>query len=373
MRKKIVVFLLDAFTGPWAGTERQLWYLIQSLDRRRFKPVLVVLRHSEYSRNELEWPCEFYVAGLFSLGSLNGAGGLTRLVLLLRKLKADIVHAFFHDSSLIGPVAARLAGACFVAGRRDMGIWYTPACLKLLRLERCLVDHVITNCNAVKELVAEKEGIARDRISVVNNGFELVANNDVNSSSLDVVIPEGAPVIGVVANLRPVKRHADVIRAFARITKELPSTHLVLAGEGELEEPLRELAISLDVSENTHFLGKVDDVAAVIRRFYVGVLCSESEGLSNALIECLGAGVPVVCTDTGGNPELVIDGKNGYLYPVGDEAILADRIVRLLKDRELAETMSMAAASSIQSMSVDKMVDSHMAIYEAMHQGAAAR
>ena len=126
-----------------------------------------------------------------------------------------------------------------------------------------------------------------------------------------------------MANLRPVKRHADLLKAFARITREVLSAHLILAGEGELEQPLRKLALSLRVAENTHFLGKVDDVAAVIRRFSVGVLCSESEGLSNALMEYLGTGIPVVCTDTGGNPELVTDGKNGYLYPVGDEEVLA--------------------------------------------------
>ncbi len=176
-----------------------------------------------------------------------------------------------------------------------------------------------------------------------------------------------------MANLRPVKRHADLIKAFARITREVPSAHLVLAGEGKLEQPLRNLAISLGVAENTHFLGKVDDVAAVIRRFSVAVLCSESEGLSNALMECLGAGIPAVCTDTGGNPELVTDGKNGYLYPVGDEKILADRIVRLLKDSQLSDTMGIAAACSMESMSMENMVSSHMTVYEALLQGGTVR
>ena len=69
-----IVFLIDSYTGPWAGTERQLWYLIEDLDRRRFEPVLVALRHSDYSRNAPAWPCQFNVIGVTSLASLNGAG-----------------------------------------------------------------------------------------------------------------------------------------------------------------------------------------------------------------------------------------------------------------------------------------------------------
>jgi len=90
-------------------------------------------------------------------------------------------------------------------------------------------------------------------------------------------------------------------------------------------------------------------------------------------MEYLGAGIPVVCTDTGGNPELVTDGENGYLYPVGDERILADRIVRLLKDRKLSETMGIAAACSMKSTSVKNMVASHEAIYETLLQGDTVR
>jgi len=361
-----IAFLIDSFVGPWAGTERQLWYLLQGLDRRRFEPVLIALRHSEYSRNIRHWPCEFTELGLLCLGCLKGARSMARLVLLLRKRRVEIVHAYFHDASLIGPLVARLAGARYIAGRRDMGIWYTPAGLKLLKLERRLVDRVIANSHAVKELVAHKEGIARERITVIKNGIEPVNNSNSMVQNLDDMIPEDAPVLGIVANLRSVKRHADLISAFARVMREMPGTHLVIAGDGELDQPLRKLAVTLDVDKNIHFLGKVDNVAAIIRRFTVGVLCSESEGLSNALMEYLGAGIPVVCTDTGGNPELVIDGKNGYLYPVGDTEVLADRILRLLKNKELSRSMGKAAACSIASMSVENMVDSHMLVYQSL-------
>ena len=363
-----IVFLIDSFTGPWAGTERQLWYLLQGIDRQRFEPHLFLLRHSEFSEYAKSWPCPVQVLGVGRLASFEGVKGFARLVKLLRSIDARILHAFFQDSSLLGPFAARLAGARFVAGRRDMGIWYTPTNLKFLRLAARLVDRVIANSKAVKELVAAEERISMSRISVIYNGLEEWSGTCQQEMSLDDRIPPGAPVIGIVANLRPVKRHVDLIRAFAKVRQAVPAAHLVIAGEGELEEQLRQVAVSqgVAVAAHTHFIGRVEDAASIIRCFSVGVLCSESEGLSNAIMEYLKEGKPVVCTDVGGNPELVTEGVNGFLYPVGNEKVLVDRLVCLLTDDKLLREMGRAAAQSIEPLTTSNMVRSHMAVYESM-------
>ena len=366
-----IVFIIDSFAGPWAGTERQLWYLLQGIDRRRFEPHLILLRHSEFSLNAREWPCPVEVLGLGRLASLDGVRGLVRLVRLLRSLDVAIVHAFFQDASLLGPVAARFAGARFVAGRRDMGIWYTRSNLRLLRMLSRLVDRVIANSNAVRELVAAREGISRSRISVVYNGLEEVNVDDSGPTTLENCIPAGVPVVGIVANLRPVKRHADLINAFARVRENVPSAHLVIVGDGELEESLRGLARSHGLEGCTHFLGRIESPASIVRRFTVAVLCSESEGLSNALMEYLSEGKPVVCTDVGGNPELVTDGQNGFLYSAGDHETLAERLVLLLNDIERLEKMGRAAARSVARLTANHMVDTHMDVYESMSQAAA--
>jgi glycosyltransferase involved in cell wall biosynthesis len=101
-----------------------------------------------------------------------------------------------------------------------------------------------------------------------------------------------------------------------------------------------------------------------IERFTVAVLCSESEGFSNSIIEYLQAGRPVVCTATGGNPEIVRDGHNGFLVPVGDAAALAERLVRLLSDDALARRLGAAGREIVSSYTQARMVTEQMACYD---------
>jgi len=172
------------------------------------------------------------------------------------------------------------------------------------------------------------------------------------------------PIIGIVANLRPVKRHADLLHAFARVRARMSRAHLIVVGSGELKHELWSLANALQIQPFVHFIGSSPDVVPIIKNCAVCVLCSDSEGLSNAIIEYLGCGRPVVCTDTGGNPELVQDGVNGFLVPVGDVSALANRIVCLLGDDRLSESMSAHAVTTFAGrFTVERMVAQHEQLY----------
>lgn len=364
--RRCIVFLIDSFVGPWAGTENQLWQLIRGLDTSEYEPYLLVLRHTEFSHGIQAPPCPIIEVRINKLVSLNGLTGLWRLINLLRRLDAKIVHAFFQDSSLIGPLAAKAAGARFVAGRRDMGIWYTRKNLRLLRMLAPLVDQVVANSQAVAELVCVKERMPYSRVTVIYNGIDLAKRDDTGSATVIEKLPQGAQIIGIVANLKPVKRHADIIRALANVRQAAPAAHLVVVGDGPLKTQLVDLAGSVGVSGQTHFLGRIDQPSGIIRQFTVGVICSESEGLSNALMEYLKEGKPVVCTDVGGNPELVNEGENGYLYPLGNQNLLIDRIVRLLTDNGLRERMGESARDSIRAYTWTRMVESHVELYDSI-------
>jgi glycosyltransferase involved in cell wall biosynthesis len=111
------------------------------------------------------------------------------------------------------------------------------------------------------------------------------------------------------------------------------------------------------------FTGQVEEPMKYVERFTVAVLCSESEGFSNSIIEYMQAGRPVVCTDTGGNPEIVKDGCNGFLVPVGDTGALAARLKRLLYDSALARQLGAAGRETVRSYTYSRMVDEQMACY----------
>ena len=138
---------------------------------------------------------------------------------------------------------------------------------------------------------------------------------------------------------------------------------MVVVGAGDTEQ-LMLLAIECDVQDAVMFLGAQIDVSSLIERFHLAVLCSETEGLSNAIMEYMAHRKPVVCSDVGGNPELVKHGENGYLYPVGDVNLLASNILLLLQDAKEAEVMGQRGYERIiNDFTVENMIDNTIDVY----------
>lgn len=142
------------------------------------------------------------------------------------------------------------------------------------------------------------------------------------------------------------KNHALILRAFARIAPEFPNASLVVYGDGEKRQELIRKTQELGLSDRVQFPGAVSDVAEKMRTASAFVLSSGHEGMPNALIEAMCLGIPSISTDCpcGGPRELIEDGVNGYLIPVGDEEALADRLRRIFSDEEGAEKMGKQAA-----------------------------
>ena len=245
-----------------------------------------------------------------------------------------------------------------------MGLWYSPGKLWLARLANRFVDRIIANSRAVAEHAIQHER-PRARIEVIYNGYSRSRMAQPALPGLRERLGIGAddPVVGMVANLRPVKRPADAIHAFARTHRDHTSAHLILIGEGTLEADLEALAEQLGVRRSVHLLGSLPDVIPVVKHFRVGLLCSESEGFSNSLLEYMACGVPPVSTRVGGNEELIEDGKTGYLVATGDVAALASRISGLLADRDLHQRMRTNAQAAVERFTIGAMVSAHLEAY----------
>jgi len=361
-----ICFVADHYTTPSAGTEGQLLSLVHRLSEEGWPVRLAVFRKSPYLESGA-FPAPVDILGVEKIRS---PGDWLKLARYLRRVRGEgfeIAHAFFNDASVMVPPLARLAGMASVISRRDMGFWYTPLLKRLLRFTGRFVTACICNSGAVKTLTLSEEGLPASRIRVIYNGYVPYHQTEEVSSLKKV---NGAnQVVGIVANLRRIKRLDTLIRAIEVLrARNYPVEAHFVGGPGD-DPDLPALAEALGVAESCRFWGSQPDPSAYITGFDVAVLCSESEGFSNAIIEYMQHGKPVVCTRTGGNPEIVADGVNGYLFEVGDFQALAERIAHLLDKPELRTRMGKANRELVEERySLDTMIKEHELLYSELRQ-----
>ena len=171
-------------------------------------------------------------------------------------------------------------------------------------------------------------------------------------------IGQGDLIVGTVSNLYDVKRPKDLIQAFKAVNERMKRVHLVLVGGGPKEiEPLKMYADKLNIKkEFIHFTGRIKNPIAIIKHFDVCVSCSESEGLSNAIIEYMACAKPVVCTNVGGNPELIRNGYNGFLVDKGNIHLLAERIHAILDQIALKRNASICTRMKLKEQTLARTV-----------------
>jgi glycosyltransferase involved in cell wall biosynthesis len=363
-----VLYALDCLHGAdQGGTEVQILQLLTALDRRRFDPHVAVLRPTPYvSSQRAEFPCPIRVLEIVRLREARAAARLYRFAAWIRRERFELVHVFFNDASIAIPLFCRIAGVPVVVSRRDMGIWYTPRTLAALRVSNLFVTRMIANSDAVRHNVYRRERYPLDRIDVIDNGHDMSRFNVAPEVGLRerFGIPHDAAIVGMVAQFHPWKRHLDLLRAFAIVRQTHGAARLLLVGGGPQESAVRHAATALGLQDVVHFAGNVPDAVPLVKHFSVGVLCSDSEGSSNAVVEYMACGRPVVSTAVGGNRELIADGVSGYLVTPGDIGQLADRLNRLLGSAALRAAIGGQGRTIATQLTTERMVESYMTVYE---------
>jgi len=356
-----VCYLIDRLNR--AGTETQLLALIRALDRRRVEPALVLLDGTDAESLALEpADCPVLRLGLRSLRAPAALTAAARLTRFWREHRTEVAQVYFLDSTYFGVPLARLAGVPRVVRvRNNLGHWLTPKHRRLGRVVSRLVDVTLTNCESARQALLRAEGGAARKVVVLENGVDL-------PRFAALPLPAGgrrAPRVGAVANLRPVKAIDLFIQAAARVRDEFPDATFHVAGEGEQRPELERLIAELGLTGQFHLHGAVADVPAFLASLDVAVLCSHAEGMSNALLEAMAAGRPVVATDVGANGHLLRGGELGLLVPPGDEAALAGAIGRVLRDPAEGVRLGEAARRHVQTYySRDAMRQRFEAFYE---------
>lgn len=358
-----ILFWADAYYTPAGGTEGQILELIRGLPAGTTAELWITHRSDWLAENP--FPCP---ARSLELGSLSSPKTWLRLRKVRRQIARggfDLIQTYMCDAGILGPVVGRRLGVPVLVARRDMGFWYTPRLVGAMRRTARFAAGFVANSDAVKRLTVETEQVPSADVAVVRNGHDLGIFDRPRDPGLRarLGIPADARLVGLLANFKPLKRHVDLVEALARLVPKHPTLHALLLGFGPHEHVLA-LARERGVADRLHVHYVEGGSVPCLKELDVGVLCSESEGFSNALLEYMGCALPIVATDVGGNPELVEDGRNGFLYAVGDVERLAARIDALLADPALAARMGAASRARIEAeFSRERMVSDTLAVY----------
>ena len=283
-------------------------------------------------------------------------GQIRRLAQIARHIKTDppdLVHTYFFWSIMYGRLLKRLGAIRYlVENREDQGFSWGRQEYAFLRATRSLPDRVICVSEAVREVVVAKERLDSERVLVIHNGVEPAAPSREGRKAVrqELGIADDALVVGMVANLhrREVKGEQYFLDAIPLIARAVPRCHFLLVGMLGDETKMRDRIEELGIRERLTLTGYRADVTRLYPAMDLSVLTSLTEGLSMTVLESMNHGLPMVVTRVGGNPEVVIDGKTGYLVPPRDPASFAHKVVELLLNSKLRSRMGHAARNQIQ-------------------------
>jgi glycosyltransferase involved in cell wall biosynthesis len=288
---------------------------------------------------------------------------LARLAARLRRDRAELIHAHLSTASLIGSLAARIAGVPAVATVHGLN---SRTCFRF-------AHRLIAVSNAVRcHLVAQ--GVPESRISVIYNGIDFARYQQAPDAAAlrdRLGVAAGEPLIGAVGRLGPEKGHAHLIEAAAiLIVRESLPVRLMIVGGGRSRQALEQLARRCGIADRVIFAGFQSDVMPYEAALDVFCLPSLKEGLSLSALEAMALGKPVVASRVGGTPEVVADGETGVLVEPANPEALAQALAALLGDPQRARVMGRAGRERVARLfDLERMVDEIEALYRALIRG----
>jgi glycosyltransferase involved in cell wall biosynthesis len=313
---------------------------------------------------------EFHAAGVEVARVPRSRPGLdpmliVRLARWLRQHGADLVHTHNRMALIYGAPAGRLARAAVVHtkhGNNPKG----GTRLMAGNLAGRTVHAFVAVSDETAAFARKRREVDERRLLVIPNGIELGRFHP-HAASRDKVrrelgIDSDAWVLGTVGRIAPEKNHALLVKAMAPLLG--PKTRLVVAGDGPLLPALTELVGSLGVTRFAHLLGVRRDVPDILNALDTFVLSSDTEGLPLVVLEAMATGVPVISTRVGGVPNVLEEGKTGFLVPAGDEQALRDRAAQLRADPGATRAVGQRArTAAVDRFSAERMQRDYLELY----------
>lgn len=358
LRPARLVMLVDSLLA--GGAERIAVEVATRVDRGRFDPLVIATRHT----GPLEEPLQRAGVPYLLLGRRRGFSA-RKLLRAHRAIRgADLLHSHKFGSNVWGALLARATRVPLVVreptfsgvrtAQRSVGyrFWIQP-----------VARRIICPTSVVAESL-ERDGIPRERIRIIPNGVLLDAALPRELARAELGLGADEVVVGIVARLRPEKAHEVLFRAISHLSPEIPNLRLAVVGDGPCRDALERAAHSLGIADHVLWAGERRDARRVVSAFDVGVICSEWEGLPNAALEIMAAGVPLVSTRVGNMSDL-LSGDAGMLVGINDDAALAAAIQRLLTHADWAHEVARRGRARIErEHTMERMVAAFQDVYD---------
>jgi len=295
-----------------------------------------------------------------------------RLLCLVHALNPSVVHCFLPLITFMGSLAGRIARVpLVVTSRRALGTHQRrhPVLRPLDHIASRLSHRITVNSQAVRDDMVRCENVDVSKLLLIYNGVDTgpfrAALSCVKDVRLDLNLKKTTKLMIVIANLIPYKGHLELLHAAKEVVERFPDALFLLVGEDRgIQKDLEQDVANLSIGQSVRFLGRRDDVPALLTASDISILPSHEEGFSNVILESMAAGLPVVATNVGGNSEAVLDGITGWVVPPEDPRALAAKIIDLLKDPNRAEEWGKRGRERVSQMfTVKKMVAAHLDLY----------
>ncbi len=362
------------------GTEKQLLLLAQALTRRGNECLVAPLDGSGPIGRQLSAAgITVHDLGFRRRGSAIGqllllARAAIRLWRLLRRVRPDVLQAYLPLPNLVGSVVARLAGVPqIITNRRGIGMHQKrhPLWAPFDRLANGASHRIVANSKAVREDTMERDRPDETKLSVIYNAMPDIDISAVESSRVamrrSLGIEDDEIAIVCVGNLYAYKGHMDMVHAMARLKDQKKRYRLYLVGDDRGErQALLNLISAQELGQMVTLLGARSDVPDVLGAMDIFALPSHEEGFSNALLEAMLVGLPVIATNVGGNPEALEGGGLGILVPCYSPEALAQAVRQMGENLPDAARRASEQAHHIRAKySVNQMVAAYLRLYDA--------
>lgn len=361
--KKIIYIIDNLSIG---GAQKHLIALASALKKKGYRPEIICLGDIEEDFIKLKAEFPIWILKMDCVWRAYFWRNLLGLISLLASRKPDIVHTYLNTANVFGVCAARLAHVpVAISSRRDLGHFRSSKIGALEQLTGRLSDKVVCVSEAVRNKVRQKEGLALEKTVVIYNGA------DVNT--FKAIPPDRKKRyfnITMVATMdRKKKGHFCFLKAAEKILRIRKDVRFTLIGDGCLRAQLERHVCSRKLKPYFNFRGKCNDLHQQLRNTDLFVVCSETEGCSNALLEAMAMGIAPVATAVEGNLELIEDGISGCLVRPRDSLLMAQKILALLNLPAMRKTLAVGARKRILAgFTLNKMIKNYSQLYQDLFQ-----